>query len=183
MWRTAGSEKLPAIEMSCIWAAESRRQRLRSQRRWRLLLRHRPPAKSVVAARGSAKIRISRARVHMTARRIDPPPPYPSRQGTGLFQSFVHAWRGLIHAVVHQRNMRIHILAGILVGLVGMGIPLGLAEKVNLVFCVLLIFFAEILNIALEQLVDLAVEHVHDDARLAEDAAVGGGLVFSVWTV
>ncbi len=121
--------------------------------------------------------------VQMTARRIDPPPPYPSRQGTGLFESFVHAWSGLIHAVVHQRNMRIHILAGILVGLVGMGIPLGLAEKVTLVFCVLLIFFAEILNSALEQLVDLAVEQVHEKARLAKDAAAAGVLVLAIGTV
>src|SRR5712692_5219869 len=165
---------LTAIEISFIWAAESRRQRLRSQRRSRLLLRHRPPAKSVIAVRGSAKIRIRRAMVQMTARRIDPPPPYPSRQGTGLFQSFVHAWRGLIHAVVHQRNMRIHILAGILVGL---------AEKVTLVFCVLLIFFAEILNSALEQLVDLAVEQVHEKARLAKDAAAAGVLVLAIGTV
>jgi diacylglycerol kinase (ATP) len=121
--------------------------------------------------------------VQMTARRIDPPPPYPSRQGTGLFDSFVHAWSGLIHAVVHQRNMRIHILAGILVALVGMGIPLGLAEKVTLVFCVLLIFFAEILNSALEQLVDLAVEQVHEKARLAKDAAAAGVLVLAIGTV
>jgi diacylglycerol kinase (ATP) len=121
--------------------------------------------------------------VQMTARRIDPPPPYPSRQGNGFFESFVHAWSGLIHAVVHQRNMRIHILAGILVGLVGMGIPLGLAEKVTLVFCVLLIFFAEILNSALEQLVDLAVEQVHEKARLAKDAAAAGVLVLAIGTV
>src|SRR5260370_42103399 len=119
----------------------------------------------------------------MAARRIDPPPPYPSRQGTGLFQSFVHAWRGLIHAVVNQRNMLIDILAGILVGLVGMGIPLGLAEKVTLVFCVLLIFFAEILNSALEQLVDLAVEQVHEKARLAKHAAAPGLLGLAVGTV
>src|SRR6266849_4364016 len=145
---------LTAIEISFIWAAESRRQRLRSQRRSRLLLRHRPPAKSVIAVRGSAKIRIRRAMVQMTARRIDPPPPYTSRQGTGLFQSFVHAWRGLIHAVVHQRYMRIHILAGILVGLVGMGIPL-----------------------------DLAVEQVHEKARLAKDAAAAGVLVLAIGTV
>src|SRR5262249_60696995 len=110
------------------------------------------------------------------ARRIDTPPPYPERQGTGFFQSFVHAWSGLIHAVVYQRNMRIHMLAGILVGLVGMGIPLGLAEKVTLIFCVLLIFFAEILNTALEQLVDLAVGQLHEQARLAEAAGAAGGL-------
>src|SRR5215470_3017560 len=112
-----------------------------------------------------------------------PPPPYPSRRGNGIWQSAIHAWNGLIHAVVHQRNMRIHILAGILVGLVGMGIPLGLAEKVTLVFCVLLIFFAEILNSALEQLVDLAVEQLHEKAGLAKDAAAAGVLVLAIGTV
>src|SRR5262244_287365 len=117
------------------------------------------------------------------ARRIDTPPPYPERQGTGFFQSFVHAWSGLIHAVVYQRNMRIHMLAGILVGLVGSGIPLGLAEKVTLIFCVLLIFFAEILNSALEQLVDLAVKEVHEDARGTKDAAAAGVLVLAIGTV
>ncbi len=51
--------------------------------------------------------------------------------------------------------MRVHLVSAVLVGLVGSGIALGLAEKVTLIFCVLLIFFAEILNSALEHLVDL----------------------------
>ncbi len=116
--------------------------------------------------------------------RIDsPPPPYRSRGGSGLWRSFAHAWSGLIHTVVHQRNMRIHVAAAILVGLVGSGIPLGLAEKVTLIFCVLFIFFAEILNSALEQLVDLAVEQVHEDARGTKDAAAAGVLVLAIGTV
>ncbi len=112
-----------------------------------------------------------------------PPPPYPPRRGRGLWHSITHAWRGLIHTVVHQRNMRIHVVSGILVGLVGSGIPLGLAEKVTLIFCVLLMFFAEILNSALEQLVDLAVEQLNEKARLTKDAAAAGVLVLGIGTV
>jgi diacylglycerol kinase (ATP) len=97
--------------------------------------------------------------------------------------SFVHAWNGLIHTVVHQRNMRVHVVSGILVGLVGSGIPLGIAEKVTLVFCVLLVLFAEILNSALEQLVDLATEQLHERARLVKDAAAAGVLVLALGTV
>jgi diacylglycerol kinase (ATP) len=55
----------------------------------------------------------------------------------------LHAWNGLIHTVVHQRNMRMHLISGLLVGLVGSGIPLGLVEKVTLIFCVLLVLFAD----------------------------------------
>ena len=109
-------------------------------------------------------------------------PPYPKR-GTGLLQSFVHAWNGLIHTVVYQRNMRIHLICAILVGLVGSGIPLGLAEKVTLIFCVLLIFFAEILNTALEQLVDLTIQEFDEKARVVKDAAAAGVFVLALGTV
>ncbi|MBJ6766116.1 diacylglycerol kinase family protein [Myxococcaceae bacterium JPH2] len=112
-----------------------------------------------------------------------PPPRFPSRRSTGLLASFGHAWAGLIHTVVYQRNMRIHVVSAALVGMVGNGIPLGLAEKVTLIFCVLLIFFAEILNSALEQLVDLAVQQFDEKARLTKDAAAAGVLVLALGTV
>ncbi|MCY1015059.1 diacylglycerol kinase family protein [Pyxidicoccus sp. MSG2] len=114
---------------------------------------------------------------------VRPPSAFPPRRGSGLFASFGHAWAGLIHTVVHQRNMRVHLISGVLVGLVGSGIPLGLAEKVTLIFCVLLIFFAEILNSALEHLVDLAVQQFDEKARLAKDAAAAGVLVLALGTV
>lgn len=116
----------------------------------------------------------------------DPAPPrtpFPSHGGSGPLASFHHAWTGLIHTVVHQRNMRVHLVSAVLVGLVGSGIPLGLAEKVTLIFCVLLIFFAEILNSALEHLVDLAVQQFDEKARLAKDAAAAGVMVLALGTV
>ena len=78
--------------------------------------------------------------------------------------------------------MRIHVVAAVLVGLVGSGIPLGLAEKVTLIFCVLLVFFAEILNSALEHLVDLAMQQFDEGAgdqgrRRGGGAGAGGGTV------
>jgi diacylglycerol kinase (ATP) len=115
---------------------------------------------------------------------IPSPPPFRGRPGRpGFFGSFVHAWNGLIHTVVHQRNMKVHHTAAVLVSLVGSGIPLGLAEKVTLIFCVLMVFFAEILNSALEQLVDLATEEQNPRARVAKDAAAAGVLVLAVGTV
>ncbi len=111
------------------------------------------------------------------------PPPFKSKTPTTFFQSVVYAWRGLIHAVLHQRNMRMHVVSAVLVGQVGAGIPLGLAEKVTLIFCVLLVLFAEMLNSALEQLVDLATEQLDEKARLTKDAAAAGVLVLAVGTV
>jgi diacylglycerol kinase (ATP) len=109
--------------------------------------------------------------------------PFPRLRGTGPVDAFVHAWNGLIHTVVYQRNMKIHLVAATLVGLVGSGIPLGLAEKVTLIFCVLFVFFAEILNSALEQLVDLAIQQFDEKARVTKDAAAAGVLVLAIGTV
>lgn len=110
-------------------------------------------------------------------------PPYPRWGRPGLVGSALHAWNGIIHTVVHQRNMRVHILAALAASLVGSGIPLGLAEKVSIIFCVLLVFFAEILNSALEQLVDLATQEFDEKAKIAKDAAAAGVLVLAIGTV
>ena len=109
--------------------------------------------------------------------------PFKSPSPTTFVESLVYASNGILHTVVHQRNMRMHVIAAMLVSLVGAGIPLGLAEKVTLIFCVMLIFFAEILNSALEQLVDLATEMQHERARIAKDAAAAGVLVLAIGTI
>ena len=107
-------------------------------------------------------------------------PPYPARRGDGFWSSARHAWAGLVHTVVYQPNMKVHVVSAILVGLVGSGLPLGLAEKVTLIFCVLLVFFAEILNSALETLVDLATQEFAEKARVTKDAAAAAVLVLSI---
>lgn len=112
-----------------------------------------------------------------------PPPFTPKQQPTNFYRSVLYAWSGLIHTVVHQRNMRMHIVAALLVGLVGSGIPLGLAEKVTLIFCVLMVLFAEMLNSALEQLVDLAIQQFDEKAKLTKDIAAAGVLVLATGTV
>ena len=112
------------------------------------------------------------------------PPPFQSKHPpTSFYRSVLHAWNGLIHTVVHQRNMRMHIISGLLVGLVGSGIRLGLAEKVTLIFCVLLVLFAEMLNSAMEQLVDLAIQQFDEKAKLTKDIAAAAVLVLAIGTV
>ena len=112
------------------------------------------------------------------------PPPFQSKHPpTSFYRSVLHAWNGLIHTVVHQRNMRMHLISSLLVGLVGSGIPLGLAEKVTLIFCVLLVLFAEMMNSAMEQLVDLAIQQFDEKAKLTKDIAAAAVLVLAIGSV
>jgi diacylglycerol kinase (ATP) len=107
----------------------------------------------------------------------------PVKPSTSFWRSLRYAWDGLVHTVVHQRNMRLHLVAAALVAQVGCGLPLGLAERVTLLFCVLLVLFAEMLNTALEQLVDLATREQDERARIAKDVAAAGVLVLALGTV
>ena len=103
---------------------------------------------------------------------VEKPAPYTAPQSASTFyRSMTHAWSGLLYTVRHQRNMRMHLISALLVAQVGQGIPLGLAEKVTMLFCVMLILFAEMLNSALEQLVDLAIQQFDEKAKLTKDIA------------
>ncbi len=101
----------------------------------------------------------------------------------GLTSSFRVAAAGVLRTVATQRNMKIHLLAGLMVMIVGMALPLDLSVRVSLLFSVSIVLFAEILNTALEALIDLFVTDFHRLAMLAKDAAAGGVLVFAVTTV
>ena len=100
-----------------------------------------------------------------------------------IFESFRVAGWGVLHTLATQRHMKIHTCAGVMVMLVGMALPLGLGPKIALLFSVALVFFAEILNTALEHFVDIHIREFHRGAMLAKDAAAAGVLVLSVFTV
>ncbi|MDP2342324.1 MAG: diacylglycerol kinase family protein [Deltaproteobacteria bacterium] len=101
----------------------------------------------------------------------------------GVAASFRVAIAGVLRTVATQRNMKIHVLSGLMVMIVGMALPLDLSTRVALLFAVAIVFFAEILNTALEALIDLFVKDFHRLAMLAKDAAAGGVLVMAVTTV
>ena len=106
------------------------------------------------------------------------------RGGSGaLADAFRFAWRGVLAAALAQRNVRLHLVAAILVGAFGSAVSLGAAEELALLVCVFLVLAAELLNTALEAAVDLATRERDERARLAKDAAAGAVLVLAVGAV
>jgi diacylglycerol kinase (ATP) len=116
-----------------------------------------------------------------------PPPTALGRTSGGAWRalaaSFRVAWDGVVETALHQRNMRIHMVAGILVSLVASAVRLGAAEDLALAFCVFLVLSAEVANSALEALVDLVTRERHDRARAAKDAGAGAVLVLASGSV
>ena len=102
---------------------------------------------------------------------------------TPLHASFGHALRGLVEVTARERNMKLHVLAGTAVGLVGAAVPLPLASRLALVVAVMLVVGAELANSALEALVDLVTRERHEAARRSKDAAAGAVLALAVGAV
>ncbi|MBI5495565.1 MAG: diacylglycerol kinase family protein [Deltaproteobacteria bacterium] len=98
-------------------------------------------------------------------------------------ESFSAAFSGLARTIATQRNMKVHVVSAFMVLLVGMALELDLATRAALIFCAAAVWFAEILNTALEAFVDLHVRQYHRLAMLAKDAAAAGVLVLAAATV
>jgi len=104
-------------------------------------------------------------------------------RSAGLLASFRHALRGLVEVAARERNMRLHLFAGMVVGVAGSEVPLALAAQLGLFLCVTLVLAGEALNSALEALVDLHTVEFRHEARRVKDAAAGAVLALSAGAV
>lgn len=100
-----------------------------------------------------------------------------------IIWSFNHAIDGLLYALRTQRNMRIHIAAG--VGVLGASLlfRLGRAEFLAVLLTVALVIAAELVNTAIEATVDVAMDGYDPVAKIAKDVAAAAVFVTSVMAV
>lgn len=96
-----------------------------------------------------------------------------------LSSAFRFALDGLLRTLVEERNMKIHWVCALAVVMVGMALPLAIAPRVALLFGLLLVLVLEVLNAALEGVVDLATGAWSYPAKVAKDAAAGAVLVMA----
>lgn len=95
-----------------------------------------------------------------------------------LFISFKYAWAGFAYAFQTQRNFRIHIVIGALA--IGLSVFLGLSpvEMSVIGLTIGAVLAMELLNTAIESVVDLTVKQsYHELAKIAKDCAAGAVLV------
>jgi len=109
--------------------------------------------------------------------------PKPTKGQQGVSRSFEHAYRGIVYAVRTQRNMRIHAIVAALVLVASLLIGVSALELTVLLLTIMLVFVTEMLNTALEFVVDLVTREYHPLAKLAKDVSAGAVLVSSVGAV
>ncbi|MFH0917219.1 MAG: diacylglycerol kinase [bacterium] len=104
----------------------------------------------------------------------------PERRKTTLLKSFDHAFQGLVLAVRHQRNMRIHIAVALVVLVASIFLDVSRIELVVVFATVAFVLMAELINSAIEALVDIITDEFDPRAKTAKDLAAGAVLVAAI---
>lgn len=97
--------------------------------------------------------------------------------------SFKHAFDGFIYAVRTQPNFRFHLLATMIVVFLGLYFSIGPIEWLILVFTINTVLVAEMVNTAIEAMVDLITLERRADAKIAKDVASGMVLVSAILSI
>lgn len=97
-----------------------------------------------------------------------------------LYQSFGYAFEGIFSGIRKERNMKIHCIAVICVVIAGVIFNISRIE-----WCLCFILFGlvlslELVNTAVEAVVDLVTEEHRPLAKLAKDTAAGAVLIAAI---
>ncbi|ESA35412.1 diacylglycerol kinase [Leptolyngbya sp. Heron Island J] len=98
-----------------------------------------------------------------------------------LFTSFRYAWAGIIYAVRTQRNFRIHLAIGLVALSLGVTLHITAVEAAVVTITISAVLVMELMNTALESVVDLTVgQTYHELAKIAKDCAAGAVLISAI---
>ena len=97
-----------------------------------------------------------------------------------LLSSFSHAYDGIKSAIVKEKNMHVHLLAAIIVILAGVYFEISYVEWLVCVILIGLVMGFELINTAIECVVDMITTEENKYAKVAKDTSAGAVLVISL---
>ncbi|QKS70862.1 diacylglycerol kinase family protein [Paenalkalicoccus suaedae] len=97
-----------------------------------------------------------------------------------LRKSFRYAAEGIRHTWKHEQNFRIHTVIAVLVMVLAQVLDVPFFEQAILVIAVGAVLCLELINTALEHMVDLVIQTFDERAKIIKDAAAGAVLVFAL---
>lgn len=100
-----------------------------------------------------------------------------------LLYSFKFAFQGVGHALQSDQNLRIHFVAAFLVIMASLFFKVGPFEMGILGVMIILVIVTEMINTAIENMVDLITKEYHVEAKIAKDVASGMVLVTVIGSI
>ena len=97
-----------------------------------------------------------------------------------VFESFNYAIEGVVHVLRTQRNMRIHFALAVAVLAIAIAVGVGKLELIALLIAIAFVLVTEMINTAVEGVIDVSTTAFDPMAKLAKDIAAGAVLIASV---
>ena len=112
---------------------------------------------------------------------VELPPPLPTeKRQHSLLVSFNYAIEGVIHVLRRERNMRVHFALATVVLVLAFAYDVTKVELMVLLVSIAFVLFAEMVNTAIEEMIDVSTQRYDPRAKIAKDVAAGAVLVASV---
>ncbi|GKV64644.1 MULTISPECIES: diacylglycerol kinase family protein [Sporosarcina] len=97
-----------------------------------------------------------------------------------FLKGFVYAWDGILDGFAEGRNMKSHGLSAVVVAIAGWLTGLSMMEWLIIVLLIGGMMSLELMNTAVEYVVDLVTSEYHPLAKKAKDIAAGSVLIFAL---
>ena len=100
-----------------------------------------------------------------------------------LINSFKYAIEGIWKSFKTERNMKIHVLAMLIVVALGIFLKLNKIEWCIIAIAIVIVLSAELFNTAIETVVDMISPEKNEKAKLVKDIAAASVLVLAMGAV
>jgi diacylglycerol kinase len=100
-----------------------------------------------------------------------------------LLKSFKFALDGIRTSFIKERNFRIQVAVGILILPLGIALKISVFEWIELILTISLVIILELLNTALESIVDMVSPEIQESAKIAKDTSAAAVLVAAAASV
>lgn len=100
-----------------------------------------------------------------------------------IWHSFSYAITGILTALKQERNMRIHLVSSLVVVGASLFFSISATEWLFILFAIGGMFALELVNTAIERVVDLAAAEYHPLAKQAKDVAAGAVFIYAILSV
>lgn len=97
-----------------------------------------------------------------------------------LYRSFLYAANGIKYCYKQEPNFRFHLLATMVVIILGIFFNINTTEWLFIISCCMLVLSLELLNTALENLCNIVTKDFHQLIKIIKDTAAGAVFVSAI---
>jgi len=100
-----------------------------------------------------------------------------------LTKSFIYAFKGLYKTFREEQNLKLQIIAGVLVAILGLIFRLKSSDWIVIIIIIFLVLLMEILNSAVERVADVLKPRIDNYVKEIKDIMAAGVLLASIMAI